>query len=301
MIYKPRFESTELRILGYLNKRMILSETDKKQYLRLKKGFEGEVMFDEMTEKLTCDCLILNDLLLKVNNNLFQIDSLIITAETLIPHEVKNFEGDYYYELDRLYKRPRIEYSNPLNQLSRSESLLRQLLHNLGYNYTIEAWVVFINPEFTLYQAPLDKPIILPTQLNRYLKRLDGITSRLNGGHKKLADKLISLHIEVSPYNNLPQYSLEQLNKGITCVLCDSFTVFVRGNRCVCKDCGNEEPLASAVLRSVREFQLLFPDSKVTTNSIFEWCGLGGSKRRIARVLERNFNINGYGQWSYYE
>ncbi len=46
MAYKPRIESNELKILRVLNIRMILSEKDKQQYFTLKKGYEGEVMFD---------------------------------------------------------------------------------------------------------------------------------------------------------------------------------------------------------------------------------------------------------------
>ncbi|PLS01370.1 nuclease-related domain-containing protein [Neobacillus cucumis] len=301
MAYKPRFESADLKILGYLNKRMVLPEKDRQHYLTLKKGYEGEVMFDEMTEKLSCDCLILNDLLLKVNNTTFQIDSLIITADTIYSYEVKNYEGDYYYEQERLYKKPKTEYNDPLNQLSRSESLLRQLLQNLGYTYVIEGWVVFINPEFTLYQAPLNKPLILPTQLNRQVKKLDMISSKLNEKHKKLADKILSLHIEESPYKQLPQFTYGPLKKGTTCASCHSFSVIVRGNKCICEDCGHMELLYFAVLRSVREFQVLFPDSKITTNIIFEWCGVVESKKRIARILEKSFKIKGYGQWSYYE
>ena len=44
----------------------------------------------------------------KINNTTFQIDTLIIISETIYFFEVKNYEGDYYYESDRLYKKPKI-------------------------------------------------------------------------------------------------------------------------------------------------------------------------------------------------
>ncbi|MET3697195.1 nuclease-like protein [Bacillus oleivorans] len=179
MPYKARTESNEIQILRVLNSRMSLTENERQHYFNLKKGYEGEVMFDFLTEKLQCDCLILNDLLLQQNNTTFQIDSLIITSETIYVFEVKNFEGDYYYESDRLYRNPNSEITNPLTQLTRSESLLRQLLKSLGFNITIKASVVFINPEFTLYQAPLNKPFIFPTQINRFLNKLNLIPSKL--------------------------------------------------------------------------------------------------------------------------
>ena len=213
MPYKPRTESTELLILRSLHTRMNLPEKDKQHYFNLKKGYEGEVMFDSLTEKLQCECFIVNDLLLKTNNTMFQIDSLIIISETIYLFEVKNYEGDYYYESDRIYKKPKTEINNPLHQLSRSESLLRQLLHNLGFNLPIDSSVVFINPEFTLYQTPLNKPFIFPTQINRYLNKLNTTPSKLNGKHKTLADKLISLHIKDSPYKQLPSYDYNQVTK----------------------------------------------------------------------------------------
>ncbi|MGM0834523.1 MAG: nuclease-related domain-containing protein [Bacillota bacterium] len=125
---KTRTESAELVILRSLNTRMELSEKDKQHYHYLQKGYDGEVKFDSLTENLQCECIILNDLLFKINNTVFQIDSLIITAEILRFYEVKNFEGDFYYESDRMYTKSKTEINNPLNQLNRGVSLFRQLL-----------------------------------------------------------------------------------------------------------------------------------------------------------------------------
>lgn len=301
MPYKSRIESAELLMLKSLNSRMGLSEKDKHHYFNLKKGYEGEVQFDLWTEKLRNECFILNDLLLQLNNTLFQIDSLIIFSESIYLFEVKNYEGDYFYESDRLYKKPRSEINNPLNQLSRSESLLRQLLQSLGSNLPLYASVVFINSEFTLYQTPLNKPFIFPTQLNRILKDLNTIPSKLNGKHKLLADKLISRHIKESPYKLLPSYDYNQLRKGITCVVCNSFSISVEGQKCVCKECGHEEVVTTAVIRSVNEFKLLFPEQKITTNVIHEWCKVVKAKKRIRRTLEKNYKKIGVRQWLYYE
>ncbi|MEB1808214.1 MAG: NERD domain-containing protein [Bacillaceae bacterium] len=280
---------------------MSLSEKDKQHYLNLRKGFEGEVIFDSMTEKIEGECLILNDLLLKQNNTTFQIDSLIIFQEAIYFFEVKNFEGDYYYEAERIYKAPNFEISNPLNQLIRSESLLRQLLQNLNFSIPIYASVVFINPEFMLYQTPLNKPFIFPTQINRYIKKLSMKPSKINEKQKIIANKLISLHSKNSPFTQLPSYNYSQLRKGITCDKCTSFSISVEGRKCICKECGHVEVIADAVMRNVREFKLLFPSQKITTNVIHEWCKVVNSKKRIKRTLEKNLKIVGIHQWSYYE
>lgn len=300
MLYKSRSESAELLILRSLKTRMNLPVKDKQHYFNLQKGYEGEVQFDSLTATFQCECYILNDLLLKQNNTTFQIDSLLILSEAIYLFEVKNFEGDYYYESDRLYKKPKSEITNPLNQLYRCESLLRQLLQNLGYNISIIASVVFINPEFTLYQAPLNKPLIFPTQINRYLENLNSIPSKLNKKHKILADQLISRHIKDSPFKQIPTYNYDQLHKGITCLICNSFSMSTIGKICVCNKCGYKELISAAVMRSVMEFKLLFPNQKMTTKAIHEWCQVVESKKSIKSILEKNFKIIENNRWSYF-
>lgn len=301
MSFKARTEPAELTMLRFLNRRMKLEEKDKKRYHNLEKGFEGELMFDALTEKLECRSLILNDLLLETNSSKLQLDSSIVFQEKINLFEVKNYEGDFYYESSRFYTNSGKEIQNPLLQLERSETMLRQLLHNLGTKIPIEAYVVFINPEFFLYQAPLNKPIIYSNQLPRFMKKLSLLPSKLNNRHMKLAEKLVSLHQTELPYDKLPPYKYGKLKKGMTCKRCISFSVSVQGNKVVCDGCGFTELIASAVIRMVEEVKLLFPDRKITSNEIHEWCIVIDCKKRITRILRSNFTSVGIGQWTYYE
>ncbi|MGG1675589.1 nuclease-related domain-containing protein [Neobacillus sp. NRS-1170] len=301
MVKKPLTKTAELIILGILNTRMDLPKDARQKYLSLEKGYEGEVKFNSLSEKLGCECLILNGLLFKVKDTKFQIDSMIISQPKIFMNEVKNFEGEYYYENEKFYSINGSERKDPLIQLKRCSSLLRQLLQDLGVYMPIEPWVVHINPEFTLYQAPRYESIILPTKINSYMRKLDMTPSILNGKHEKLADKLISLHIEEPPYPRLPPYHYNQMRKGVTCALCNSFSIFVRGHKCVCGDCGHEELVEAAVLRCVEELRLLFPEMKITTSAVLDWCQVFESRKRISRILGKNFKIIGDHRWVIYE
>src|SRR4051794_4566550 len=95
---KPRNEPEELKLLRLLNSRMVLSEEDKHLLRNVQKGLDGEHHFDSKLEKLTCENIILNDLLFELNHTAFQIDSLLITSKILYLFEVKNYEGDFYLE-----------------------------------------------------------------------------------------------------------------------------------------------------------------------------------------------------------
>jgi hypothetical protein len=161
--------------------------------------------------------------------------------------------------------------------------------------------VVFLNPEFTLYQTPLNIPFIFPTQINKYLTKLNTTPSKLNPKHKMLADKLISLHITDSLFKMLPTYDYDILQKGITCAKCTSFSVAIEGRKCVCKECWHEEVVTGAILRSAKEYKLLFPNRRITTNEMYNWCIAIDSKRRISKILQRNFKRVGVRQWTYYE
>lgn len=300
MIYKTRQKPQELLILELLNQRMKLGKSDLQHYLSLRKGYEGEIYFDSFTEKLSCDCLILNDLLLEVNSTVFQIDSLIIMQGKIHFFEVKTFSGDYYFEAGQLFKRPKFEVTNPLHQMSRSKSLLRQLLLNLGYHLEIHASVVFTSDDFYLYQAPLDKPIIFPNQIQRHIDTLNSITTKLTEKYKKLADQLLALNITDSPFKQIPVYSYEQLQKGIICSKCQSFQLHVGRYYCVCSSCGNRETVVDTVLRSIRDLQYLFPEKTITTNLIHDWCQ-SVPKRRVRSILQDQFYRIGEHRWTYYK
>lgn len=302
MALKSRSESDELKIMRSLNMRTNLSTKEKKYYFKLEKGYQGELMFDLLTEKLQSDMLVINDLCLEINDSVFQIDTLIIAQDIIYPFEVKNYSGDYFYDTEGFHKLSGSDINNPLDQIKRSKLLLKQILQNLGYKIPIEPSVIFINPEFTLYQSPLNQPIIYPTQINGFMKQFDRTPSKLNHRHKKLADQLISLHSNKSPYiNRVPSYEYRKLKKGVVCSKCNCFMAPGGDRILVCVNCGDVEAIDSAVFRSVAELVFLFPDKKITTGLVLEWCQIIKSPKLIRRVLMQNYTAKGGRKFCYFE
>jgi len=301
-LYKQRQKPQELALLKSLNSRMELSDEMKLNYYNHLKGWEGERRFDALLEKFTEDYVVLNDLLLQSNQTTFQVDSLLIEGEALHLYEIKNYEGDFYYEKERFFKRyNKMEINNPITQLKRTESSLRQLMHQLGYSIPIIPHVVFVNPEFTLHQAPLHLPCIYPPQLNRYVKSVEKNITKVKKQYISLAEKLIALHLDESPYRRVPSYTYDELKKGILCDTCSSLIISTERSLIKCDACGYTESLEEAVLRSVEEFKLLFPERKIMTKEIYDWCLISGDKRRIKRILDKQYTLIGVHQWAYYE
>jgi hypothetical protein len=267
---------------------MKLACADYTHFTNLQKGYEGELKFDVWSKDLLGEWVVLNDLLLEYNHSYFQIDSLYYSKEKLRLFDIKNFEGDFYIKDDKWLSNNGKEIKNPLHQLYRCEVLLKRLLFELGVNIPIESHLIFVNPEFYLYNADATLPIIYPAQLNRFRNKLNTLypySKIKQQSYPKFMNQLKFLHIEKSPFTQLPSYSYEYMRKGITCISCLSFVFEVFGEILVCKQCGVKETLVHAVLRSVEEYVFLFPERKITTNDIFDWCGIIKSKKTIRRIL----------------
>jgi hypothetical protein len=304
MAYKNREPSKELKILSLLNARMDLPFQDKQHYNNLKKGYEGEIQFDRLIEgaKLDKKFYVLNDLLLQYEKTDFQIDSAIITQNTLIPCEVKNYYGNYYYhDKNFICCTTNEPINNPLEQINRKKIYLQKLLKKYRFFLTLDSNLVFIHPEFYLYQAPLNEPIVYYTQLNQFLRNLNAMPSYLNESHHSLANFLVQQHKTDSPYTKLPPYNYASIRKGNICGCCSCFRLIVRDKIFVCLQCGYEESIENGVLRIVEEIRLLFPELNITLNIVDEWCQSLIPKWSIRRILKKHFKIVGYGQWACYE
>lgn len=296
---KTRSIPDKLKIMRSLNIRSALTSNEKSYLENLEKGYEGEVIFDGWLEKLLDGVLIINDLLVESNHTLFQIDSLIIIHDTIYLLEIKNYEGDFIIIDDKWYTISKTEITNPLLQVQRAEHLFKRLLQNLGFNYSIKPYLIFVHSNFYLYQAPPNLPIIFPTQLERFLNSIQATRSTINSLQKKLALQLLSNHITDAKYDNIPKYSYDELTKGLSCKSCSEIIHEHQGKILVCSRCGFIEDMETAILRGIGEYKTLFPTRKITTNSIQDWCKIK-SKKTTRDILSRNFNTQGSGKSYYY-
>ncbi|SDI55574.1 nuclease-related domain-containing protein [Natribacillus halophilus] len=301
-IRKEREEPSELKYFRLLEPRKTFTAEEKRKYLKVKKGFEGEKQFDRRLRKdLKADCLVINGLLLEHNETAFQIDSLLLFQNVNYVIEVKNFEGDFYTIEDRWHGISGNEIKDPLQQINRSESSFRQLLqfHRLQSPLNVNARLVFINLEFYLYNASMSLPVIFSNQLNRFIKKLNESPAKINQKQEQLATHLISRHQDDLRFTRVPNYSYHQLKKGIVCSVCPSFLDF-KESKWVCNECGHIEKFEEAVLRAVDEFKFLFPENKLTTKAICDWCSIQNGRKNIRRILNKHFKRIGTTKNAYY-
>jgi hypothetical protein len=137
--------------------------------------------------------------------------------------------------------------------------------------------------------------------VNWFLRKLNTEYSKLNDGLEKLADLLVSLDLVDSPFATYPPYDFGMMKKGTSCGTCHRLSTFVRGNKLVCGDCGAVEHIDTAVVRNVQELKMLFPEMRITTALVREWCGIIDSKKMLARILKENFKVKGSCKSTFYE
>ncbi len=294
--------SQELQMYASLNSRMNLSASQKRKYDNLYKGYLGELKFYQLlNEQPSANRLALYDFLLESNETEFQIDSLVIHRDTIYLLEIKNFEGDFYVDGNEWFvTNTKQEIRNPLLQLQRTEFLFKRLLQNINVNFAVKPYVVFVNEEFTLYQSPLSQPIIYPTQLRRFINMLNTNSRPLTTYHTNSIIKLAALHKKQSINRRMPKFEYEQLEKGVVCQNCSSFLGHLTTKLFKCLNCGRNEKIELAIMQSIVEFHLLFPNRKITANSIYDWCEGLSSKRRIQDILVRNLTLINRGRSSHY-
>lgn len=290
-ILKEREKSKLLKGLDLLDRRLELNESDKRYLVNLQKGYYGEQFFDDTVKKvLDKEAIILNDLFIRNKGISFQIDAMILVSDTLFVFEIKNFSGKYIRHSDGFSTVRGYEVANPLIQLNRMESFIRQLLNEWHVSIKVEANLLFVEPTFTLYNARVEDPIILPNQVESFLESINRKSKLLTKEQYYLANKFIKLHeTEVPHERQLPYYSYEELKKGLSCKACGSFNMLVTQRSCYCKNCFSKCSVEDIIMNNIKEMQFLFPDLNITTTNVSEWCGNPVHFRKVRKILKDNF------------
>lgn len=280
---------------------MDFSEDLEKHFNNLIRGFEGEQSFDDLLAQLSIDSLVLPDLCLESNRSFFQIDTLFFTPLTNYLFEVKNYKGEYYIEGDKWYATSGYEVEDPHLQLRRTETLFLRLLRSLRiYEFNLKCHVIFPYPEFTLFNAPRNSSLILPTQLPNFLHKLNQHSGNINKKQIEIGQELRSRRLDKSPYMRIPEYNYNLLTKGFFCSECWSRMYIVKQRKLFCDQCNFSESSKQSFLRSLNEFTLLFPSKKITTPDVYEWCGETFTKKGIQRWLSSIYHQEGKGRNSHY-
>lgn len=304
MLYKKRGKSYKLQVMELLQYRIELSSEGRRELSNQESGYTGECGLDTFTGELTCECLVLNDLPLVLSGTDFQIDALIITPHEIGLYEVKNYAGEYLHN-DGFFEGVHSDFSfhSPIERVNRHTSLLRSLLKKHHFTMPIKQYVVFIHPEFMLYDASLYKKVLLHATLPGHFRKLNKCSGELSNMHMQLAKKLCDISEQTEPYTKgIPKYTFEECKKGVVCEKCGCFILEIqfKNKVCTCLECGHQELVTKALSRHIREYHLLFPLRRMNISGIYEWCGGVFSERKIRAALQKEYQAVSAGKYRHY-
>ncbi|WP_194841995.1 nuclease-related domain-containing protein [Gracilibacillus salitolerans] len=263
----------------------MLSSIDQKRYQRLKCGYDGELLFDTFVQAQHTSFYVLHDLQLMFNDRFCQIDSVLLANNTMYIFEVKNYAGEYYFDHDALCMGDQVEIENPINQRNGTESLVRSFLQFHGYDIVVKAYIIFINPQCTVFHTPVDKQLLFYSNLKRFLLKL-ATNSHITQLDTQFSELLQASHNITHSYQQIPNYQCQELQKGVTCQHCGSFSFKITYSQVQCQECQQTEVVQCTILRHIEEFCFLFPFEKLTTKTIYEWCDGRIAVKRSSRITQ---------------
>lgn len=134
---------------------------------------------------------------------------------------MKNYTDGYYFKDDKFFNvQTNREIYNPLTQLARTEFLFKQLLQEMRVKIQVQAYVVFINRTFWLYNSPMQSPFIYPPQIKRFLTKIEQNASTITSFTQDLAERILQRKKIRSNYEVLPEIQLEKMKRGLFCERC---------------------------------------------------------------------------------
>ena len=238
-------------------------------------GYKGELSIDYYLATLPKnDFHIFYDLRLCNNQTeFFQLDVLVLSSSFLLIIEVKNYQGELYF--DRNYpqlirKKRGVEeaFKDPIQQVFRQRSMLEHWIkQNKFPPAPIEAVIVIANPSTIVRTSPEHQAILKNIIPSDYLLQTIAAYQRAhtkeispNKVLQKLSKLLLSSHMPL--YSNILEiYGLKStdLLHGIHCPACTVLTMERRRGYWLCKTCKHTSKDAHRT--SIMDYALLISPS----------------------------------------
>lgn len=243
----------------------------KEDAAKLQKGYNGERRLDYYLRSLTKDYYILNDVGLKIRNQTLQIDSLIITPNSLYLIEVKNFDGTLTFDtvqrqLFQTINQTETTYKYPLTQADNTVYLMMQWLqyHNLP-SIPIHSYIALAQPS-TMVRVKGDESLI-----SKYVMKTEEIILRIIQTEKEYEKKIesniqrrnqivntIMTHVHDFSIDIFQKYNIDKtsIRIGTRCSDCSEIGMKYNIGKWICQQCGIIKRKAHE--ESINDFFLLY-------------------------------------------
>lgn len=293
MIIEERKIGKELLYYRALSRRMHLNKEAQKRLEIHERGYEGEVTYDKVYDGVLNHLYVFRGVYLRVEDSTLQCDSLIISDNGFIVHEIKNYSGNYKYEGEKWFVRNFEISEDPLIQLKRTMTKLIKLKYANNLNFTIEGKIVFPNIDFSLSSAHdnIWDFTVMRNQLKRHLSSLKNYPVTHHA--VELVEAIQSHIVEDTFFDKVADF--DQLKKGVYCRSCGSFDVAKSNVHFKCNVCSHQDTIHTVILSAIAELNALFYNQPITRSKVWDILGRQVGRTTIINVLKKYCEVNGSG------
>jgi len=284
-----RKKSHELQWLEMMSQRGGLSEDEIKVYQRLKRGYQGEVNFDNICQLFLEDGVeILDDVTLRYQFDTVQIDKLLMVERTLYLVDVKFYRGAYVFENNEWKVGSTILSNNIYEQLRRAKRVVQNIFREADMKMNVQGVLVFVNPESTIELVDaVQEETLSFEQIPGWLMKLRSKTSVKVPQWKNLLQAF-----EIESYQTTRACNKERfgvIQKGIRCTQCGGFVVTEDRYKVTCS-CGWMEIRETAYVRTICEYGVVMHDRDLDRKELNTFFGKYHNQY-LKRVLTKHFAL----------
>ncbi|MCD2136541.1 nuclease-related domain-containing protein [Salinicoccus halitifaciens] len=284
--------------LEILNRRTVLSARDRKDLLKYRLGYTGELQFDGIVEDLGVPVVHLKDYRFRLDAaaddrktaagpSEVQIDNIIIAGDQIYTFEIKNYQYDIEYTADRSWRFVGgKEIVNPLNQVDNHRNVLTEMMREFNMHFNMTNNIVFIHPEQTIYNFPNHQNLYIRNNLK---KRLKYVLQPNQYDYSRFIEMLDSRRVVKSAYDADANVTFEELSGGVFCPDCEHVPLQrVHRDKFACGTCQAEFWQYEVVQQLIAELRILNASWQLNSEMISKY-----SNKLISSSTVRRYRIKG--------
>lgn len=286
-------QSTTLETLREINIRGGLEyhKQYKDRLYRLEKGHEGEERLVNYLKKYGAPHWIAIRNMWLEHYGEFECDLLLLTRLGPLAFEIKNYSGKLELRNNQCFLNEKVIGHNPFSQAQKVMTNLSEILQMS----TLQGVLTFVgehNP-IQMYDPISGIDVRMLNELKHYIWQISQQERQLRNRPSFTTETILQ---RLAPYEigkpskekDFPGEIKTGVRGGIHCCNCNHFNLETNKSYMICS-CGMHEPREEAIVRTICEYGVIYPERELTTQALIDFFDGELSKSTVFRYLTKHF------------
>ncbi|WP_144781737.1 nuclease-related domain-containing protein [Macrococcoides caseolyticum] len=281
MRYTVRIPSQQVYSFMHLKHRYHFNDANIRDLEKKELGYIGEVIADELIHAHfgNDSCIYLTDLNYIINYTQVQIDSILITENTLYIFEVKYFNFDLTYDGELYYLANGEVFHSLNNQIEKIKKLICSVFEFKGDKIIVKPF--FTNKDQRIYSRHPDHYLTI----HNYKAFLNSIENP-KFYNQAVAAELVQMR-KPNDFDKPLEIRYHEVEKGAYCPSCYHKLIKQSSRKFQCTYCKATFSSREIIEASFEDLPILFPNIVITTALLYDWFGGLMSERNLRRYWDK--------------